>query len=157
MAPTAFGSSFLIGPVEGEGRPIVRLRELAFDAKARTFTVAFERGGSATIRMTQTDQNRHILDVAFDRPIEGRPFAALRSMYVTDSNNDVARVAIREQGAKGWREDGIMTFKQATASELWAGRLVPSRHNTSSPDIIFSAFSDAGGLHPKQNGESAVK
>ena len=31
MAPTAFGSSFLVGPVEVEGRPIVRIKEVAFD------------------------------------------------------------------------------------------------------------------------------
>ena len=77
--------------------------------------------------------------------IDGRPFAALRSMYVTDFNNDVARIAVREMGSKGWREDAIMAFKRATASEVWAGRIVPSRHNTSSPDMMFSAFSDSGG------------
>ena len=105
LAPTAFGSSFLIGPVEVEGRPIVRIREVAFDPKARTFTLAFERGGAATVKMASTDQNRHTLEVALDKAVDGRPFAALRSMYVTDFNNDVARIAVREKGAKGWRED----------------------------------------------------
>ena len=68
MAPTAFGSSFLVGPVEIDGRPIVRIKEVAFDPKARTFTLAFERGGSATVKMATTDQNRNVLDVAFDKP-----------------------------------------------------------------------------------------
>src|SRR5581483_501800 len=108
LAPTAFGSSFLIGPVEVEGRPIVRLRE-----------------------------------VAFDRPVEGRPFAALRSMYVTDVDNDVARIAVREQSARGWRQDNVMAFERATATELWAGRVSPSRHNTSSPDMVFGGFAGA--------------
>jgi hypothetical protein len=143
LAPTAFGSSFLIGPVEVDGRPIVRIREVAFDPKARTFTLAFERGGSATVRMAALDQNRHTLEVAFDRPVDGRPFAALRSMYVTDFNNDVARIAVREKGAKGWREDAIMAFERATATDVWAGRIAPSRHNTSSPDMVFGGF--AGG------------
>jgi hypothetical protein len=141
MAPTAFGSSFLIGPVEVEGRPIVKLREVAFDPKARTFTLAFERGGSATVRIAGVDQNRHTLEIAFDKPIQDLAFAALRSMYVTDFNNDVARIAVREKGAKGWREEGIMTFDRALASDVWAGRLAPSRHNTSSPDMVFSRFS----------------
>lgn len=147
MAPTAFGSSFLIGPVEIDGRPIVRIKEVAFDPKARTFTLAFERGGSATVRMATTDQNRNVLDVAFDKPVDGRPFAALRSMYVTEFNNDVARVAVRERGARGWREDGIMIFKRATATDVWAGRTTPSRHNTSAPDTVFNGFAngrDAG-------------
>ena len=50
MAPTAFGSSFLVGPVEVEGRPIVKIKEVAFDPKARSFTLQFERGGTASVR-----------------------------------------------------------------------------------------------------------
>jgi hypothetical protein len=142
MAPTAFGSSFLVGPVEIDGRPIVRIKEVAFDPKSRTFTLAFERGGSATVKLATTDQNRNVLDVAFDKPIDGRPFAALRSMYVTEFNNDAARVAVRERGARGWREDGIMAFKRATATDVWAGRTTPSRHNTSAPDMVFNGFSE---------------
>jgi hypothetical protein len=142
MAPTAFGSSFLIGPVEVEGRPIVKIREVAFDPASRTFTLAFERGGSASVKMSATDQNRHVLEVALDKAIDGRPFAALRSMYVTEFNNDVSRIAVREKGAKGWREDNIMVFKRAMATDVWAGRVSPSRHNTSSPDMVFGGFSD---------------
>ncbi len=148
LAPTAFGSSFLIGPVEVEGRPIVRIREVAFDPKTRTFTLAFERGGAATVKMASADQNRHALEVALDKAVDGRPFAALRSMYVTDFNNDVARIAVREKGAKGWREEPIMAFERATATDVWAGRIAPSRHNTSSPDMVFSGFSD--GKEPAQ-------
>ena len=98
--------------------------------------------------MAKTDHNRHVLDVAFDRPVEGRPFAALRSMYVTDFNNDVARIAVLEKGAKGWREEGIMAFKRATATDVWTGRVSPSRHNTSSPDVAFQAFSAGGDPQP---------
>jgi len=148
LAPTAFGSSFLVGPVEVEGRPIVRIREVAFDPKTRTFTLAFERGGTATVRMASTDQNRHTLEVAFDQAVDGRPFAALRSMFVTDFNNDVARIAVREKGAKGWREDAVMAFTRATATDVWVGRIAPSRHNTSSPDMVLNGFSD--GKDPMQ-------
>ena len=141
QAPTAFGSSFLVGPVEIDGRPIVRFKEIVFDPKSRTFTLQFERGGSATLRMAKIDQNRHALDITFDQPIAGRPFSALRSMSVTEHNNDVARVAVREKGAKGWREEPVMAFKKATATDIWAGRTSISRHNTSSPDMVFSGFS----------------
>jgi hypothetical protein len=142
LAPTAFGSSFLIGPVEVDGRPVVKLREVAFDPKARAFTLSFERGGTATVAMASTDQSRHVLEVAFDAPIAGRPFAALRSMYVTDFNNDVARIAVVESGARGWRESAILDFKRAMATRVWAGRVALSRHNTSSPDMAFLGFSD---------------
>ena len=121
----------------------MRIKEIAFDPAARTFTLDFERGGKATIAMAKVDQNRHTLDIAFDKAIPDRPFAALRSMYVTDFNNDVAKIAIREKAAKGWREDSILTFKKATVTELWAGRSTISRHNSSSPDIVFGNFSDS--------------
>ena len=141
MAPTAFGSSFLVGPVEMDGRPIVRISDVAIDPQAMTLTVTFARGGSATVALASVDHNKTVLDVNLSAPIAGLPFAMMRSMYVTEFNNDVARVAVREAGAPGWREDGIMTFKGGTATDLWAGRSTISRHNSSSPDMIFNAFS----------------
>jgi len=137
---SAYGSSFLLGPVETEGRPIVRISEIAFDPATMTFRLAFAAGDGATIRIEKLDRERLALDVELDRAVTGKPFAALRSMYVTESNNDVARVALREENAKGWREEPIMGFKAARATDLWAGRLAPSRHNTSAPDLTFSRF-----------------
>ena len=148
MRNTGYGSSFLVGPVEIEGRPIVKFKEVVFDPKSRTFTLHFESGGSATVRMASVDSNRLALDVAFDRAMDKGPFAMLRSMYVTEFNNDVARIAVREPGAKGWREDNIMSFGNATATDIWTGRLSPSQHNTTSPDVVFNSFSD--GPHPKR-------
>ena len=142
MRATSYGSSFLIGPIEEAGRPIVRFKEVVFDPKSRTFTLTFEKGGSATVKIAKADQNRLALDVAFDKPISGSPFAMMRSMYVTEFNNDVARIAVREKGAKSWREDNIMKFDKATATDIWAGRLSPSQHNTASPDLVFNSFSD---------------
>lgn len=141
MRSTGYGSSFLVGPIEVEGRPIVRIREIAIDPKARSFTLHFERGGSATLRLASIDSNREAIDVVLDKPISGGPFAMLRSMYVTEFNNDVARIAVREKGGKGWREDNIMKFDRATATDIWMGRLSPSQHNTMSPDLVFNSFS----------------
>jgi len=136
---TAFGSSFLIGPVEEIGRPVVRLSEITYKPDFEGFELAFESGGSATVRLAEVSMQRLALDVAFDRQIE-KPFTALRSMYVTAFNNDMARVATRDPDAKGWREAGILDFKGAITPELWAGRHEISRHNTSSPDMIFKWF-----------------
>ena len=148
MRNTGYGSSFLVGPIDREGRPHVKIKEVSFDPKSRTFTLDFEKGGNATIKMASTDSNRMALDVTFDKPVEGSPFAMLRSMYVTEFNNDVARIAVREKGAHSWREDNIMKFDHATATDVWAGRLAPSQHNTSSPDLVFNSFSD--GPYPKR-------
>ncbi|HEX8167581.1 MAG TPA: hypothetical protein VF601_17575 [Beijerinckiaceae bacterium] len=137
---SAYGSSFLVGPIESEGRPLVKISEIAFDPATMTFRLSFAAGGSATLKVDALDRDRLALDVSFDRPIAGRAFAALRSMYVTETNNDVARVAVREPDAKGWREEPVMAFKGAKATDVWAGRVAPSRHNTSAPDMLFSRF-----------------
>jgi hypothetical protein len=137
---SAYGSSFLVGPVETEGRPIVKISEIAFDPAAMTFRLAFAAGGGATLKVDALDRDRLALDVTLDRAVAGGPFAALRSMYVTETNNDVARVALREENAKAWREEPVMAFKTAKATDVWAGRLTPSRHNTSAPDMLFNRF-----------------
>ena len=38
---SAYGSSFLIGPVETSGRPFVDIRDVAFDPETSTFTLEF--------------------------------------------------------------------------------------------------------------------
>ena len=139
---TAFGSSFLVGPVEIKDRPIVRLRQVTYRvADGRdVFELAFAAGGSATVRVSGLSEKRLGLDVQLSQPASGLPFAAMRSMYVTAFNNDVERVAMRPPATKGWVEAGIMDFKGGEAVEVWAGRRAMSQHNTSSPDMIFKAF-----------------
>lgn len=148
MRNTAYGSSFLVGPIDYEGRPHVKIKEVDFDPATRNFALTFEKGGSANVKIVKVDTNRIALDVSFDQGISGGPFAMLRSMYITEFNNDAARIAVRENGARGWREDNIMKFDHARATDVWIGRLSPSQHNTSSPDVVFNSFSD--GPFPKR-------
>jgi len=143
MRWSAYGSSFLVGPVETEGRPVVNIKEIAFDPTTMSFRLSFARGGSATLKVETLDRDQLVLDVTLDRPVNGQPFAALRSMYVTEFNSDVARIALREPEATGWREEPIMSFGKARATDVWAGRLAPSRHNTSAPDMLFNRFQAA--------------
>jgi hypothetical protein len=139
---TAYGSSFLVGPVEVQERPVVALKDIAFDPKTASFTLNFARGGSARVTLKGLDQDRIVLDVQVegDTP-PGLPFASMRSMYTTEYNADVARAAWRTKGGAGWGESHIMSYPGGPASELWAGRTVLSRHNTSAPDMVFSRFS----------------
>ena len=67
-----------------------------------------------------------------------RSFAAMRSMFVSEGNSDVARVGWRAKDTQRSLQEPVMALKGATAAELWAGRLVPSRHNTRAPDMVFS-------------------
>lgn len=140
---TAYGSSFLLGPVEVRERPMVALTGISFDPDTRTFTLDFERGGKATLHLAKIDQERIVLEAKFDgAPTDGLPFAALRSMYATEFNNDAAKVAWRTKGGEGWGESAIPAFKGALLTELWAGRTIPSRHNLSAPDMVFNHFDD---------------
>jgi len=147
---SAYGSSFLVGPVEdivapgGGTRPAVDIKRVSFDPKTRTFTLEFVRGGQATVKIAALDHQHQVIDVAFDAAVSGMPFGGLRSMYVTRFNNDVANTAVLEAGAQAWREEAVMNFTGAkAATSIWAGRHTPSRHNTSSPDMVFSGFSDS--------------
>jgi len=143
LSATAYGSSFLFGPIEHEaGRPIVNIKEIAFDPATLSFKLDFKDGSAGTLRLDSLDENRMVLDAVLDRPVAGgKAFAALRSMYVTEFNNDVARIALREPGAKGWREEALMPFAGGKATDIWMGRTTHSRHNTSSPDMVFRNFS----------------
>jgi hypothetical protein len=145
LQETAYGSSFLVGPVETEERPLVVLSELAFDPQSKTFNLIFERGGSAQIAIAGIDRNEIRLDVAYSREMpERRAFACLRSMYASDHVADVARVAWRAPGVANWSEAAVLDFAGAPAvAELWAGRRTQSRHNLSAPDMVFSHFTAA--------------
>lgn len=153
---SSYGSSFLIGPVEQDGRPVVNLDEVSFDPKTLTFTLKFAAGGEARMQVSGLDRDVQALDVTFDKPIAGHPFAALRSMYVTRFNNDSADVAVLEKGANSWREEPVMSFTGAkTATDVWLGRNAFSRHNTSAPDMVLKAFSD-GSKQPQGWGTAAI-
>jgi hypothetical protein len=140
---SSYGSSFLFGPIEQDGaRPVVNIREIEFDPKTTSFKLNFKDGSAGTLKLDDVDENRMVLDAVLDRPVTGgKGFLALRSMYVTEFNNDVARIAIREPGAKGWREEALMPFSGGKATDVWMGRTTHSRHNTSSPDMVFRNFS----------------
>lgn len=143
---TAYGSSFQIGPLEVQdtpsgARPVVAIKDIAFDPARKAFTLTFVRGGSATVTVRQVDQDHLTLDVDYSGAMPNNlPFAALRSMYASEGNADVARVAWRERNGKGWGEAPILSFPGGEVTELWAGRLTPSRHNLSAPDMEFSHF-----------------
>ena len=49
----------------------------------------------------RADSPGYGLDVTLD-PVGDLPFAALRSMFVTGINNDVAQIGWRVKGAQSW-------------------------------------------------------
>jgi len=144
MRWTAYGSSFLIGPVETQQRPICDFEEVAFEPATRSFVLKFKRGGDARIRLDKVDQERLVLDVSYSGEMpDGLPFASLRSMYTMQTMNDAARVAWRTKRGAGWQEAEVIGFPGASATEFWVGRHLPSRHNLSAPDMVFGKFQAA--------------
>jgi hypothetical protein len=143
LGGSAYGSSFLLGPIKQDGRPVVELTGISFDPLTKTFRLDFADGGSATMQVADLTRERMVLAVELDRSIESGPFAALRSMYVTELNADVARIALRPEQSRAWIEEPIMRFQNTRATDVWTGRMVPSRHNTSAPDMVFRKFRGA--------------
>jgi hypothetical protein len=144
MNSVAYGTSFLVGPIEEKKRPLVALKDVVYDPGNRAFEFGFEKGGKARLRVAQIAERGTALDVTFEPGITGRPFAALRSMYVTEVNADAAQVSWREPAAGGWKSQPVMDFKKASAHEFWLGRFSISRHNSSAPDTLIRAFRGIG-------------
>lgn len=137
----AYGTSFLVGPVEQQHRPIVDIAKLKIDPKARAFRMTFAKGGVGEIRIRSADRKAIVLDVTVDGLPAGEPqlpFAAIRSMFVTPTNADAARINWRTD--KGIYNEPIMDFKGANASEVRWDRIELSKHNTSAPDVTFRSF-----------------
>jgi hypothetical protein len=64
-------------------------------------------------------------------------------MYAMETMSDAAIVAWRSKRGKGWEEAPVIDFRGANATEVWVGRHLPSRHNLSAPDMVFSKFQGA--------------
>jgi hypothetical protein len=139
-ARSAYGSSFLIGPVEEQGRPLVDLKDVVFDPATRAFTLHFAKGGEGKLQVAALDQQHIALDVFLDRSIADAPFAAVRSMFVAGDNADMSQVTWHNRDGAS-QSLPVLDFKNASAVELRAERAVPSRHNTSAPDLVFGSFS----------------
>lgn len=141
---TSYGSSMLLGPVEIDGRPLVRISEVEFDPEKRAFTLRFKQGGTATVTVKEADKTESLLDVAFEGVEKEGVFAGLRSMYVMPGNADVAEVGWRTKGSPHWTVEPIGRFRKTDdVLQLWLGRTAPSAHNTSAPDILFGGFERA--------------
>lgn len=138
LRDTAYGSSFLFGPVEEEGRPFVAIRSITFDPAALTFRLAFrnDTGGVLTVAAATPAATR--LALSLDPPAAAdRPFAALRSMFVTPAQADVALAAWPGEEAAA----PILEFGRINAASARFGRTRPSHHNLSAPDLVFDGFS----------------
>lgn len=148
-ADTAYGSSFLIGPVEDDGRPLVRFAAIAFDPPTARFEVSFAAGGGASLTVVERSAAATRLAIAFTPPPTGAAaFAALRSMHVDDGVADVAETAWQPAGGGDWRRQPVLAPLAVDATAVRFGRQVVASHNTSAPDLVFDRFIAADADRP---------
>jgi hypothetical protein len=138
LAETGYGSSFLIGPIEEAGRPFVRLRSIAFDRATLAFHLAF-LSGDGELRVVEATPDRTRLAVILPPLTDARPFAALRSMFVSNEVADAAEARLSPPAgpATPWP---ILDFPPIEVRAAEFARGVPSRHNRSAPDLRFADF-----------------
>lgn len=141
LPDTAYGSSFLVGPVDDRGRPIVALRSIALDPTTLVFRLAFADGSRGSLAIAESTRERIALDVRLAPPAKaGRAFAALRSMYVRVDQADVSVADwVGPDGRR--RVEPIPGFGRARTERIRFGRDLRSRHNLSAPDMVFEGFS----------------
>src|SRR5271155_2879667 len=60
---SAYGSSFLVGPVETAGRPFVDIKEIVFDPAALPFRLTFARGSGASLQVRGVDEERIAIEI----------------------------------------------------------------------------------------------
>jgi hypothetical protein len=94
------------------------------------------RTARAASEVAETTPASTRLVVSLDPPLPAdRPFAALRSMFVTPARADVAVAAW--PGEERRADTRIQQDKRASAR---FGRIQESRHNLSAPDLVFDEF-----------------
>lgn len=139
LEDSAYGSSFLFGPIEESSRPFVAIREIVFDAATLTFRLAFRNGGRATLTVNDATRARLSLALTLDPPAGAeQPFAALRSMFVTPLQADTAIAAW-----PGGVAAPILGFNRINTPVARFGRIEQSQHNLSAPDMVFEDFVSA--------------
>ena len=139
-----------------DGRPADR-RHQRRDLRSRyeDFHAELVRGGNATLRVEKLDDERIVLDVNLSQSAGAqRPFAALRSMFVSEGNSDVARIGWRTKDSQLFQDDPVREFKRASASELW-GASCP-RGTTPVHPIWSSAISAGRSNSPRAKRRAAV-
>jgi hypothetical protein len=136
-----YGSSFVMGPIETDGRPVVNIASIDVSTQPLAFHVRFADGGRADVKVAEISRTRTALDVSLRPPTrQSQPFAMLRSMYVAADNADMGAVVWRTAPASALQTRDLPTVSTLEAADVRFGRTVPSRHNTSAPDIRFSGF-----------------
>lgn len=140
-----YGSSFLLGPVVDDGRPVVNIASIRIETQPLVLRLRFADGGQARVAVVEASRERTALDVSFASPWHrATPFATLRSMHVAPDNADASEIRWRQDTNAALQVQPLETVRRIEATDVRFGRSIPSRHNTSAPDLRFHDFEAAG-------------
>ncbi|NWB98107.1 hypothetical protein HX882_19605 [Pseudomonas gingeri] len=138
---SVYGSSFLVGPITDAERPFVELTQVRFSPETMSFSLSYADGSQGLMKIARINRERITLHYTHDREFPTpRPLAAIRSMYVSPDNADVAEVSFRTVASGPLIRTPLSEFTEARVQQVNFGRSQPSRHNTSAPDIWFGNF-----------------
>lgn len=136
-----YGTSFLVGPIEEAGRPVVELAKVEFVPSRMTFLLAYRDGSRGEMKIAEVSRDRVALDYSHDRALENhKPVAAIRSMYVLPEKSDTAEVSWRPLRKRTLVTRPLPAFTSERALEVNFGRSVIAKHNASAPDMWFGDF-----------------
>jgi hypothetical protein len=136
-----YGTSFLVGPIEEAGRPVVEFSKIEFDPETLTFALSYRDGSHGTMKIAEVNREHVALDYTHDRSLpKTKPLAAIRSMYVVPEKSDTAEVSWRKMGETDVVTQPLPAFAHEQVLEVNFGRSVVSEHNSSAPDMWFGGF-----------------
>jgi hypothetical protein len=143
-ADPVFGSSVIVGPAPVGERPVAGINSVAFNRSTQSFNVRYAAGGKATLHLVEADRGVTRVRVTARYSASAQtPFATLRSMFVSDGNDDVDTVTWTDARGAG-RSSAIGTFEYGQGAQFLFGRTTTSRHNTSAPDILVGGLGYGG-------------
>ena len=93
-----YGSSFVMGPIEDDARPVASITSIRIVSNPLAFHLRFADGSGALVKVLEVSEARTALDVSL-APAASKKidrFAVLRSMYVAADNADMSEVAWRK-------------------------------------------------------------
>ncbi|MFW9267567.1 hypothetical protein ACLK1G_10235 [Pseudomonas sp. NR3] len=101
----------------------------------------YRDGSHGSMKIVEINRQHAVLEYTHDGPsLAGRPMVAMRSMYVAPDNADASQVIYLRRGGGPLKEEPLMEFDRAEVQSIRLGRSVPSKHNTSAPDMWFGNF-----------------
>lgn len=129
-----FGSFVVIGPAAPGRKPYADVISARYLTETKKMIVVYKDGGIATFDLKQIGRDKARVKVKVDYPTDKLPFAIFRSMYVEPGKADVDMLRWKDSAGVP-HENDIQTFKGGEGVEWFFFRAMPSRHNTSAPDI----------------------